>query len=200
MNELQTKLVELPREGEAVAIFWLNGKEGDDLFGKRAIQHLQLCKMQPLLKTTSWVQGWCIPSPFSLSADTSHESKTGRGVRDASWNLRSVLSRQELSELLRTPRPKREIVVNVSTGNLFFIVLENILHCEDKYSMLLFTASPNNHEALRLENHCSVVSSLLGTWPLLGAGVGGWEVGNVLYLKSKFDNCRFVITDFICSF
>lgn len=44
--------------------------------------------------------------------------------------------------------------MNGFTGSLFFIVLGNIRHCEDKYSMLLFIAFPNNHEALRLKNHC----------------------------------------------
>lgn len=87
-------------------------------------------------------------------------------------------------------------MVNGSTGSLFFIVLGNILHCADKYSMLLFTASPNNQEALRLENHCCGFKS---GRDLTTSGDG--ERGNVvLYLKSKFDNCRFVITNFICNF
>lgn len=67
MNELGTELTELPRNSamyrdqqqlEAVAIFWLNGKEERNyLFWRRAMQHLQLCKMQPLLKTTFGGQG-----------------------------------------------------------------------------------------------------------------------------------------------
>ena len=127
------------------------------------------------VKTTPRVKGDVFPDPslFVLMPPQwwKPDRQSGRHILDSGEvsALKAGAVRTDWERVLRgTCRWLHKLLLmSGAEGRLFSVVSGDILHSGIRACDCL-QPPRNNPDTLRLENHCSVVSSLLGTWPHWG--------------------------------